>query len=471
MKNTYKMKRFSIIAMLLLVATVVTAQSTLRTGYFLQGNPYRHRLNPALVNDQNYIGIPVLGNFNFSTAGNVGLANFVYDAPNGRDLVTFMHPSVDADDFLGGLDDNNNIRANIDMNILSAGFFAFGGYNTIDVGVHSRVGANLPYDMFRFMKVMGSGDYSFTDMNVNTKNYVDLSLGHSREIIEGLTVGARLKFLFGIAYSDLTFDRMDITANGSQWRINAAGNVNIAMGGHFTLSDEKTVSGKTPIDSYEDITAGMNGFGMGIDLGATYDLSEVLTEGLTVSAALNDIGYIKWKKVAKAGVNPSSPYEFNGFTNISIHDDNNAGASLEDQFESLQDDLEDFFTLEDMGEGSDKCSLGATLNLGAEYKMPFYKKLSAGVLYTHSFEDMYSYNEMSLMINWAPFKSFDMALSGSTSTYGTGFGAMANIHCTGFNLFFGSDFFLSKVGKQFIPLENMNSSVSFGINVPFGRKR
>ena len=181
------MKRFSIIAMLLLVATVVTAQSTLRTGYFLQGNPYRHRLNPALVNDQNYIGIPVLGNFNFSTAGNVGLANFVYDAPNGRDLVTFMHPSVDADDFLGGLDDNNNIRANIDMNILSAGFFAFGGYNTIDVGVHSRVGANLPYDMFRFMKVMGSGDYSFTDMNVNTKNYVDLSLGHSREIIEGLT--------------------------------------------------------------------------------------------------------------------------------------------------------------------------------------------------------------------------------------------------------------------------------------------
>ena len=470
MKNTYYMKRIGVVAMLLLVAVAVSAQSTLRTGYFLKGNPYRYRLNPALMNDQNYIAIPVLGNININTAGNLGLANFVYDAPNGQDLVTFMHPSVDADDFLGDLDGDNNIRANINMTLLSTGFFAFGGYNTLDVSVHSRTGINLPYGMLEFMKVMGSGEYSFSDFNMNTKIYVDLSLGHSREIIEGLTVGARLKFLFGVAYADVMFDRMDISANGTQWSINARGSASIAMGGHYTYSDDKTINGKTAVDGYDDVSIGMNGFGMGIDLGASYDLSEVLTDGLIVSAALNDVGYMKWKKVAKAAISPESPYVFNGFNNIAIHDDI-PGTNIEDQFESLKDDIEDFFALEDKGEGSESCGLGATLNLGAEYKMPFYKKLSVGVLYTHSFEDMYSYDEASLMLNWSPIKSFNLALSGSTSTYGTGFGAIMNIHRTGYNFFIGSDFFLSKVGKQFIPLENMNASVSFGVNIPFGAKR
>jgi hypothetical protein len=470
MKNIYFVKRFGAVAVLLLMAVGVFAQSALRTGYFLQGNPYRYRLNAALMNDQNYIALPVLGNIGINAAGNVGLANFVYDAPNGRDLVTFMHPSVDADDFLGDIDSDNQIRANIDLVVLSGGFFAFGGYNTIDVGVHSRTSMNLPYDMFRFMKTMGAGEYSLSDLNINTRNYLDFALGHSRKITEELTVGARLKFLFGVAYADVMFDRMDISMNGQQWRINAMGSANIALGGHYTYSDEKSINGKTAVDGYDDVTPGLNGFGMGIDLGATYDLSDVLTEGLTLSAALNDLGFMNWKKVAKAGISPENPYMFNGFDNISIHDDV-PGANIEDQFESLQDDLEDFFTLEDKGEGSESCGLGATLNLGAEYKMPFYNKLSAGILYTHGFEDIYSYNQVSLMLNWAPVKSFDVAVSGTSSTYGTGFGAMANVHLTGFNFFVGTDCFLSKVGKQFIPLENMNASVAFGINIPFGAKR
>ena len=77
MKNIYFVKRFGAVAVLLLMAVGVFAQSALRTGYFLQGNPYRYRLNAALVNDQNYIALPVLGNIGINTAGNMGLANFV----------------------------------------------------------------------------------------------------------------------------------------------------------------------------------------------------------------------------------------------------------------------------------------------------------------------------------------------------------------------------------------------------------
>ena len=48
------------------VAIALNAQ-TLRTGYFLKGNLYRYRINPALMNDQNYLSFPVLGNMDINT--------------------------------------------------------------------------------------------------------------------------------------------------------------------------------------------------------------------------------------------------------------------------------------------------------------------------------------------------------------------------------------------------------------------
>ena len=471
MKNIQLIKRVvSIVVMLLLVTVVAQAQATLRTGYFLKGNTYRYRLNPAFAGERNYIALPVLGNLNIAATGNIGLANFVYDAPNGRDLVTFMHPSVSADDFLGGLDKNNKMFADIDVTLLSAGFYAFGGFNTVDVGVHSRSGMNVPYDMFRFMKVMGSDTYSIRDLNLCSTNYADIALGHSRKITDDLSVGARLKFLFGLGYADVMFDRMDISMNGQQWMINAQGSANIAMGAAFKHDNERIINGKPAVNGLDDISVGLNGFGMGIDLGATYDLSNVLTKGLVVSASLNDLGFMNWNKVAKAAISPESPFVFDGFDNIAIHDDV-PGANIEDQFDDLKDDLEEFFSLEDKGEGSEGNMLSATLNLGVEYTMPFYDKLSAGILYTSRFDDVCPLSQFSLMLNVAPVKWFDMAVSGTVSNAGTGFGAMANIHCTGFNLFVGTDCFVGDVGKQFIPLDNMNVSASFGINIPFGDRR
>lgn len=468
MKNRHYIKNIGIALLLSVFSVGASAQQTLRTGYFLKGNQYRYRLNPSFGAEQNYIALPVLGNLNIATTGNVGLADFVYDAPNGSDLVTFMHPSVDTDDFLGGLDDKNRMFADIDVTLLSAGFGAFGGYNTIDIGVHSRTGMNLPYDMFKFMKDMGGTEYTISDMNMTTSNYVDIALGHSRKITKDLRVGARLKFLFGLGYADVVFDRMDVVMNNKQWVINAKGSANIALGGAYTHNAERMVNGKPAVDGYDDISVGLNGFGAAIDLGVTYDLSNVLTEGLVVSASVNDLGFMNWNNVAKAGISHDAPFVFDGFKNIAMHDDV-PGANIEDQFEDLRDDLEEFFSLEDRGEGSHSNMLSATLNVGVEYEMPFYRKLSVGALYTSRFDKIYPLHQFSLMANVAPVKWLDMAVSGTASNMGFGFGAMANVHLTGFNLFVGTDCFVGDVGKQFIPLDNMNASVSFGINIPFGR--
>ena len=45
----------------------------LNTGYFIDGYAFRHNLNPAYGNDQNYVSIPALGNIQVRTQGNFGL--------------------------------------------------------------------------------------------------------------------------------------------------------------------------------------------------------------------------------------------------------------------------------------------------------------------------------------------------------------------------------------------------------------
>ena len=470
MKNRHFFKSIGVVAMLLLVSVVVSAQESLRTGYFLSGNLYRHKINPAMMNDQNYFALPFLGGASFNAAGDVGIDNFIF-RDNAGEKVTFMHSSVDADDFLNGIGNENKIMADIDMAILSAGFSAFGGYNTIDIGFHSRTGANVPYEMFEFMKDLDyNRDYSISDINILTRNYVDIAFGHSRKITRDLTLGARLKFILGLAYADVTLDKVDVVSNphALKWSVYTQGEAKVSLGGEFKYSDTRMINGAYAVNGYDDPSFGVNGFGMGVDLGAVYDLSNVLTKGLVVSASITDLGFMNWKKVAKAGITQDNPFEFDGFEYVKEH--NVSPDDIDDQFNSLKDDLEEFVSFEDNGEGSESSSLAATLNLGVEYKMPFYDKLSAGLLYTNRFDGDYSFYKMSLMVNIAPVKWFEFAVSGTASTFGSGFGAMANIRFTGFNMFVGTDCFFSDLGEYSMPAKDMNASISLGVSIPFGKR-
>lgn len=470
MKNRRYFRSFGILTVLLFITVVSTAQESLRTGYFLNGNLYRHKINPAMMNDQNYISLPVLGGVSVNAAGDVGIDNFVF-RNNAGEKVTFMHSSVDANEFLSGIGSENKIMADIDMTIMSAGFSAFGGYNTIDIGFHSRTGASVPYEMFDFMKNLDyNSSYSINDVNILTRNYVDIAFGHSRKITKDLTLGARVKFILGLAYADVNLDRVDVISNPSalKWTVRTQGSANVSFGGDFKYSDNRMINGTKAVNGYDDPSLGVNGFGMGIDFGAVYDLSNVLTKGLIVSASVTDLGFMNWKKVSKAVIDQNNPFEFDGFEYVKEHDV--SPDDIDEQFNSLKDDLEEFLFFEDKGKGSESSSLAATLNLGVEYKMPFYDKLSAGVLFTNRFDGDYSFYKVSLMANIAPVKWFEFAVSGTKSTFGTGFGAMANVRFTGFNLFVGTDCFFSDLGEYSIPAKDMNASVSVGVNVPFGKR-
>ena len=109
------------------VVPFLAPAQTLRTSYFLESMPMRHRLNPALVSDRGYISIPAIGNINAATQSNVGLTAFLYPLPDGR-LTTFMNPIVSAETFLSRIKNRNAVQVAALLGFLCVERFQYDRY-------------------------------------------------------------------------------------------------------------------------------------------------------------------------------------------------------------------------------------------------------------------------------------------------------------------------------------------------------
>ncbi|MBS7407632.1 MAG: hypothetical protein KIG47_00745 [Prevotellamassilia sp.] len=462
MKKTYRH-----LAATLLLATAVApaAAQEFRTAAFMQTNNYRHQINPAML-DEAYVGMPFFGQINVGATGNFGLKNFVYklDGNPRYDLTTFMSPTVSAGEFLGDLHDKNRADVYINYNIFSVGFKAFKGINLVELNLRSNTNVSLPYELFEFMKTTGAKEtYHLQDIGVRSQNYLELALGHSHRINDQWTVGAKLKFLFGGAYADFSADQLDVTMNGDQWRIVGDARLKAAvLSSEFDYEDpsKNAPDGRRRVKGIDDVSFGLPGFGMGVDLGATFKV----TKDLTLSAAINDLGFINWSKVKNAS--SRGDYTFDGFEDIYAGSNNTGGNKLGDQFETLGDDLEEMFSVYDDGEGSSSQALAATINIGAEYTLPAYRNLRFGFLYTSRLHGLYSYHQGLLSATIRPVKCLEASVNTAVSSTGCTFGAALSLRAKHYNFFIGSDRIFGKVSKEFIPLNSLNANVTMGMSFP-----
>lgn len=461
------------------VALIAGAQSAPRSAYFLDGYTFRHQLNAAFAGERNYVSIPALANINPSLFSNVGVNTFLYKTGGGRyDLTTFMSPTVDASEFLGKLSDNNHINANVDITLLSAGFKAFGGFNTITIGARTDMGVNLPKDLFAFMKLGQTGPdtrYSFSDIDVRANAMAEIALGHQHNIDSRLSIGAKLKVLLGVGNVSTHIDDMDVRLSGDQWLVSANGQLKAAAGSGLYVPT-RLESGKeiekpgmadlVDFGGIEYNNFGFSGFGMGVDLGATYQL----LPDLQLSAAVNDLGFMSWNHAVLANTG-SGTWSFDGFNNIAVDDEqpgyeeNKLGQQLDNIWYDIQDALS-FHRQET--EGSYTKALAATIHLGAEYKMPFYNKLTGAFLFSTHIAGCSSWTEGRFYANVKPVRWFDATVNYGASTYGSSFGWMINFHPKGFSFFIGSDHQFFKVTPQYVPVGHASASINLGFNVTFG---
>ena len=141
--------------------------------------------------------------------------------------------------------------------------------------------------------------------------------------------------------------------------------------------------------------------------------------------------------------------------------------NFEDELDRLTNGLSGLYELDNAGDkGGRTTMLATTMNLGAQYTLPVYNKLTFGLMNTTRFQGDFTWTDFRLSANVAPVKWFSAGVNGSVGTYGTAFGWIVNFHPTGFNFYVAMDQTLGKTTKEFIPLSS-NASLNFGINVPF----
>ncbi|MDD4191244.1 MAG: DUF5723 family protein, partial [Mangrovibacterium sp.] len=211
-----------------------------------------------------------------------------------------------------------------------------------------------------------------------------------------------------------------------------------------------------------------NGWGLAADIGFNYQVND----DLALSGALTDLGFIVWKNMLR-GATLNEPYLFEGFESIDMDDDDPGSPNdFDEQLDELGDDLGNLAKFYDQGEITrERRAIAATLHLGAEYTMPFYRGLSAGFLWTTRFHELHTWTEGRLSANLSPARWFDFSVNGAVSNLSTSLGWVINFHPKGINFFVGSDRMVVEINSQGVPLNDLNAGVFLGMNMTFGNRR
>ena len=447
-------------AILLTAGTLTAAAQQTYSGYFLEDYTYGFQMNPAFGNSDNFVSMPAVGNVNVAMRGNLHLNSIFYNLDG--ETVLFTNPGIGEAKAMKKFHDKNRLASNINLNIMSAGFKAFGGYNTVSIGTRVNVDASVPKAFFQLAKEgIENKTYDIRNLRANANAYAQVALNHSRDIKEvpGLRVGAALKFYIGGANVDAYFNRAELQLGTDSW--NAVTNANIyasANGWKYKMKyNDKT--GRDYVSGVDYSFKGLNGFGVGFDLGAQYKWRD-----FNFSLALLDLGFISWGKTQWASTNGDREVRTDAYT-FNANDD--AGNSFKNEWRRLRDDLSDLYELSDNGELSSRTrGMAATLNLGVDYEFPIYRPLHFGFLSSTVINGAYTWSQARFSANVKPVNWVSASANLEVSTFGAGFGWLVNFYTKGINVFLGMDHTMGKLAKQGVPL-NSNAAVNFGINFPF----
>ena len=461
-----KKAKYMAMALCTMLAGTAAAQD-LKTGYFSDNFLYRHDINPALDNEENYFSIPFVGNFNVNMSGNFGLEELMHKNPlypdrSDKKMTSFMNPYL-SNPLSGFASGDNKINGTLKETIFSMGFKKWGGYNTVELNVRAQADISAPYKLFELAAYAENKHYEIGDIDLSAQAFTELSFGHSRKVSDKMKVGGKAKLLLGLGDASVKMDGVvaDLS-DANQWLVKAKAQSDVSMKGFKYLSKTKDYSSKPGTSNHvNDVDldlGGPSGFGLAVDAGLVYKL----TDDVTLSASLLDLGAIVWTNDFRAQ-NDENTFVFDGFHDVTIGGD--SPNVLDKQADKYGDQLLDFANLRDKGDkGARVTGIGTTLNVGAEYVLPTFQMLKIGLLGTTRINGPHSWSEARLSGNISPIDWFDGTLALAVNSYQANMGFLANFHTKKFNFFLGMDCLLGKMSKEFIPL-NSNGGVSFGFNV------
>ncbi len=443
-----------------------------QSDYFMETSYLRNSLNPALRPEQGYLVVPILPTIGANGQTNkINLHNFTFKGPDGK-RVTFMHQSVGVEQFLSKLSYDNYANADVNIKFFGLGFYKGDHFWNIDMGVRTHADVNIPKPFFELLK-RGFGQeeqstYDLSDLHATGYSFIEIGVAHSRMFMDNnLTLGARVKFLGGLA--DFKFDTksLNIDAGPDYWKAKSKASLIGSAPGVAPRYDEKG-----NLDGFTFGNFNLPGLGLGIDLGAVYDVKELfpVLEGLKISAAINDIGFISWSKANTINLQSPETEVIVSPNDYSIYERD--GSSVFDVFEDALDDIKKAVNLKGETKRARASMLRMNMNLGAEYEL-VRDKLTAGALYSIRFGSYSNISEFTLSANYRPCTWFATSLTYSVNhsqfdTFGL---ALHIVPSKGLNLFLASDYATPHISSDFVPTTSRALNFQFGISIPLGERR
>jgi hypothetical protein len=342
------------------LARITAQESTLL--HFMRQSPQSLRANPANLSDtvKFYMGIPFLFS-NINVDFNLGLAysDAIYrDAARGDSL--FVNKSI-----VDQLTSSSRMGFDFNYELLSFGV-RFREDNMITFSLAAKAFGSFlfPKDVATLL-VEGNalGGTLSIDSDVNASAYVEAALGYSRIINDNWKVGARVKYLAGLAnaYSD---KMMVSVATAEDYSLRLSSDALLRT----------SVLDKNPLQNS----------GVAFDAGVYYKSP---VKGLDFSFSLVDWGYIQWNSERKAFRSEvkNGVYEFQGITDVENSDVDAILDTLKNVLEFNEIDNPDAYTSPLLGK----------IFLGASYELSKYDKV--GFLFSTRALQHFSRTTFSLM--------------------------------------------------------------------------
>ncbi|MDE7388951.1 MAG: hypothetical protein K2M97_06860, partial [Muribaculaceae bacterium] len=307
---------------------------------------------------------------------------------------------------------------------------------------------------------LSNRDYDISNFDAHMGAYAEIALNHSRQINKNLRVGAAVKFLIGGANIDVKMNKAHLYLYEDRWMAMTNAKIQGNLVGLKYKTDTYNPKYGEPrqyVSGAEIDGFGVGGYGLAFDLGAVYSLGT----DWRFSLAFNDLGFISWKNNVVASTRGNRVFNLNDYP---LDPDDMDGT-----FDEMGDQIATLYQLDDLGDtGSRVRGIAATMNVGAEYILPYYRKLTFGVLNTTRIAGDWSWTDFRLSANVRPVKCLSAAVNYGIGTFGSSFGWVLNLYVPGFNLYVGMDHTLGKLTKQFVPI-NPNAQLSIGLNFNFTR--
>jgi len=338
----------NLIILLALSSAILSGQSG-QVSYFMN-LPQNHMMNPAMrPSNSLYIGLPVISGTSVNVNNNfVNYSDIFSKSATSDSLISILDPEYDVDKFLDKINNKNSIAPQISLQTFGLGFStAKGLYIFLDITERFEANAVFPMDIAKLI-LKGNEGFAGSRINLSSlrmdfKYFREYGFGFSKDFSEKLRIGVRPKILSGILSTSLenrslgisvsddythTLDA-DVTANFSaplKVYTDSDGKIDSLI-----FDDSRFDSGK----GIFDVLTGTKNFGLGIDIGATYNVFEKLV----VSASITDLGYIKWKRDV-SNITAKSQFVFSG---IDVTDVANGSKTFDDLTNELLDSLKDSF--------------------------------------------------------------------------------------------------------------------------------